>query len=80
MDFRSRAALGYLRRGPDICQQEWERPLTDTPQADVPRARLEHEYVAALLPYGLVPVLLPRNFSHITLLRSRRETRASALR
>jgi hypothetical protein len=24
------------------------------------RARLEHEYVAAFLPYGLVPVLLPR--------------------
>ena len=34
--------------------------MTDTSQADVPRARLEHEYAAAFLPYGLVPVLLPR--------------------
>lgn len=34
--------------------------MADTPQADVPRARLEHEYAAAFLPYGLVPVLLPR--------------------
>jgi hypothetical protein len=34
--------------------------MVDTPQADVPRARLEHEYAAAFLPYGLVPVLLPR--------------------
>ena len=34
--------------------------MTDTPQADVPRARLEHEYAAAFLPNGLVPVLLPR--------------------
>jgi hypothetical protein len=34
--------------------------VTDTPQANVPRARLEHEYAAAFLPYGLVPVLLPR--------------------
>ena len=34
--------------------------MADMPQADVPRARLEHEYAAAFLPYGLVPVLLPR--------------------
>jgi hypothetical protein len=34
--------------------------LTDKLQANVPRARLEREYASAFLPYGLVPVLLPR--------------------
>jgi hypothetical protein len=34
--------------------------MADTSQADVARARLEQEYAAAFLPYGLVPVLLPR--------------------
>ncbi|HYZ32907.1 MAG TPA: hypothetical protein VE684_11585 [Crenalkalicoccus sp.] len=34
--------------------------MAASPQATAPRARLEQEYSAAFLPYGLVPVLLPR--------------------
>lgn len=34
--------------------------MVDSSQADVARSRLEQEYAAAFLPYGLVPILLPR--------------------
>ena len=51
--------LGYIEEA-NIRPEEGEVSLSGTIQADVPRLRLEHEYVAAFLPYGLVPVLLPR--------------------
>jgi hypothetical protein len=34
--------------------------MASSPQTENPRLRLQQEYVAAFVPYGLVPILLPR--------------------
>jgi hypothetical protein len=34
--------------------------VTSSPQTESPRLRLQQEYIATFVPYGLVPVLLPR--------------------
>jgi hypothetical protein len=60
VDFGASVVLISYSQEANIRQEEWEGVLSDAIQADVPRSRLEHEYVAAFLPYGLVPGLLPR--------------------